>query len=203
MKTILLTLMSSIMAAAVSHAKPLVPNREGAATCALQIVYSDPDLMDGRPRSGDGTVVLRPEGPLRWQGQIEYDIAALRAGGPSYKVELQLVAERNRSTWVDETPRLTVTTRLLSGTDLLAINEATSDQLLTPTMLTWMRNQEQARVVSKMLNPQLINNLEKIDHPEVRAALPDYFRAMKLANLRQLLPRDQISRIDTVCTIAL
>lgn len=205
MKALHLILGSILSVGAAAQARELVPGREGVATCALQIVYSNTDLLEFRPRSGKGDVGLKPQGLKHWVGSVAYELPALRPGAKAYQVELKLNVEKDRSTWINETPRLTVLTRLKAGNDrLIALNESHSDQLLTPAMLGWMRDREGTRVVSKMLNPELQNQLENLQDEEIkRLVAQDSEKALQLALARELIPQTDVYRIDTVCVLPL
>lgn len=205
MRTLSLIFGSILTVGLSAQARELVPGREGVATCVIQAIYSNNDLIEFRPTAGKGEIGLKPQGPKHWAGTATHELAPLRPGAQSYKVELRLSVEKDRSTWVEETPRLTVLTRLTDGKGrLLALNESNSDQLLTPTMLGWMRDREGARVISKMLNPDLQNRLENVADEEIkRLAAQDGDRALKLALARGLLPQTDMYRIDTVCLLPL
>lgn len=173
------------------------------AQCEVQLARADVRIEHKPDTGAEARVIFKAQNSLRSTGKLVLNFPNSNPEG-AYTVELSLVLENGRSTWLEDAPRLTVTTRVLqtSSKTLIAIGEAQSDQLWSPEMLYSRQYGNGPRVISKLSNPQIRDVLEKITDPEIlelrsRDEDAGLFEAVR----RKLVNGDHFDRVDTVCVM--
>jgi hypothetical protein len=173
--------------------------------CSVQVVHANTETVEIQPRGSrelSRVDLAKPQtsGGLE-KGSIQFKFDG-RPGESSYVVDLNLSLERNRSTWVEKAPRLSVTARLsdpLTGR-VLGIHEDHSDKILRDVMVDSLRRAG-PRVVYKALNADLVSALHTItDQEVVDARNEDLEEGFIVATKKGLIPTRDVYRFDVVCT---
>lgn len=140
----------------------ILPVREQAIHCAVQLARADGSL-EMLPRAGnDGKIVLKGGSASGWRGEKQFAFET-PAGTAAYRADLDVLLEENASNWFENTKRLTVSGSLtdLTANRLLAIQDNHSDQLWTPFMLNNLMDGNAPRVISRIRNPEFPERLRK------------------------------------------
>lgn len=173
------------------------------AQCEVQLARANVRLEHKPDTASEARVIFKVENAARSNGKLVLNFPGISPES-AYTVELSLILENGRSTWLSDAPRLTVTTRVIhtATKSLVAIGEATSDQMWSPEMLASRQDGIGPRVIAKLSNPQLRDALEKITDPEIielrsRDEDAGLFEAVR----RKLLKAEDFDRVDTVCAM--
>jgi hypothetical protein len=176
--------------------------------CSVQVVHANTETVDIQPAGGGrerGRVNLsksQTPGGLE-KGSIQFRFDG-RPGESSYFVDLNLSLERNRSTWAEKAPRLSVRARLSDQVTgrVLGIYEDHSDKIIREVMVNSLRR-DGPRVVYRALNADLVSALHAItDQEVVDARNEDLDEGFLVATKKGLMPKRDVYRFDVVCVTA-